>query len=426
MAGSRHNAGVSTEAVPAEASTGFDVRPYEGDARAFLNAVEVPFAFTPRDEDFQLFEPLIELDRALAAYDGGRVVGTAGIFSMGLTVPGGELPMAGVTMVSVHPTHRRRGLLREMMRQQLEAIHRRHEPLAGLWASEGAIYQRFGYGMATLAARFEIERARSAFRETPAPTGSLRLVDADAAARLFPPVFEKVRAMRAGVYDRPEAWWRSEFFHDPEHQRNGGSPATYVVHETDGMADAYARYRLHPEWDERGPKYALEVLEAMATTPEATAELWRYLLDVDLVATIRGRNLPIDHPLLLLLAEPRRLGWGVGDALWLRVVDLVAALEGRGWAADGRIVLEVRDETCPWNAGRWELSAEGGGGRVTATTRSADLALHVRDLGAAYLGGVGMSQLHSAGRIAELTPGAADRADAMLRTAFAPWCPTIF
>ncbi len=403
-----------------------DVRPYEGDARTFFEGVEVPFAFTPREEDFNVFEPLIELDRAIGAYDGERLVGTAGIFSMQVTVPGGELPMAGVTMVAVHPTHRRRGVLREMMRQQLDAIHRRHEPLAGLWASEGAIYQRFGYGMATLSARFEMERARAAFRDQAEPTGSLRLVDAAEAARTFPPIFERVRPMRAGGFDRPDAWWRAEFFHDPEHARDGGSPASYVLHETDGTADGYARYRLYPEWDGRGPKYVLEVNEAIAATPVATRELWRYLFEIDLVATVRGRNLPLDHPLLLLLAEPRRLGWSMGDGLWLRVVDLVGALEGRSWASSDRVVLEVHDDACSWNAGRWEVVTEGGRARVTATTGAADLALDIRDLGAAYLGGVGMAQLLGAGRVSELTSGAADRVDAMLRTPLAPWCPAIF
>lgn len=402
------------------------VRPYQGDARSFIEAVELPFAFQPDEEGIRLFEPMIELDRALAAYDGERVVGTAGIFSMQVTVPGGELPMAGVTMVGVHPTHRRRGVLREMMRQQLEAIHRRHEPLAGLWASEGAIYQRFGYGMATLQARFEVERARAAFREPMEPRGAMRIIGVDEAERTFPPIFERMARQRAGVCSRSTEYWPSEFFHDPERRRNGGAPATYVLHEADGEADGYARYRLYPEWDERGPKYILEVHEAVATNPAATRELWQYLFGVDLVATVRARGLPIDHPLLLLLAEPRRLGWAIGDALWLRLVDLVAALEGRGWATNDRLVLDVRDEACPWNAGRWELVAEGGQSRVTATTATPDLALDARDLAAAYLGGVAVGQLVDAGRIQELVPGAADRADGMLRVSLAPWNPTGF
>lgn len=403
-----------------------DVRRYEGDARSFIDAVELPFAFQPDEEGIRLFEPMIELDRALAAYDGERVVGTAGIFSMQVTVPGGELPMAGVTMVGVHPTHRRQGVLREMMRQQLEAIHRRHEPLAGLWASEGAIYQRFGYGMATMQARFEIERARATFREPVEPAGAMRVIGVDEAKLALPPIFERIAQQRAGVCSRSAEYWPSEFFHDPERRRNGGAPATYVLHEAGGEADGYARYRLYPEWDERGPKYILEVHEAVATSPAATRELWRYLFGVDLVATVRARGMPVDHPLLLLLAEPRRLGWAIGDALWLRLVDLVAALEGRGWAADGRLVLDVHDEACPWNAGRWELVAEDGRARATASTAAADLAMHARDLAAAYLGGIGMVRLVDAGRVEELTPGAAERADGMLRVPIAPWNPTGF
>lgn len=403
-----------------------DVRSYEGDAETFMRAVLVPFGWQLREDNLKVFEPLIELDRALVAYDGDRLVGTAGIFSMQVTIPGGELPMAGVTMVGVHPTHRRRGVLSEMMRRQLEAIHQRGEPLAGLWASEGAIYQRFGYGMGALAARFEIDRIRTAFREARDPVGRLRLVSAEEAAGIFPAVFAEVRPQRAGTFARVDAWWRSEFFHDPEHQRDGGSPASYVVHETDGRPTGYARYRLFPGWEERGPKSVLEVHEAIASTTDATRELWRFLFDVDLVATVRGRNLPVDHPLLLTLAEPRRLGWAIGDALWLRLVDVPAALEGRHWAADGRLVLELVDETCPWNAGRWELTAADGEGRVKSATAPADLALHVRDLGAAYLGAIGVAELALAGRATELTAGAIDRADAMLRVPLAPWCAAGF
>jgi predicted acetyltransferase len=403
-----------------------EVRPYQGDSAKFMSAVLLPFGWVLREEDLKLFEPLIELDRALVAYDGERLVGTAGIFSMQVTVPGGELPMAGVTMVGVHPTHRRRGVLREMMQQQLEAIHHRGEPLAGLWASEGAIYQRFGYGIGAMAARFEIDRVRTAFRETRDPVGSLRLVSADEGAGIFPEVFAQVRPQRAGSFARVDAWWPSEFFHDPEHQRDGGSPASYVVHETRGRPTGYARYRLFPGWEERGPKSTLEVHEAIAATPDATRELWRYLFDVDLVATIRGRNLPVDHPLLLLLAEPRRLGWAIGDGLWLRLVDVTAALEARQWAADGTLVLEIRDEVCPWNAGRWQLVAEDGHGRVTASAAAPDLILHVRDLGAAYLGAIGVTAMVAAGRVDEETAGAADRADAMLRVPLAPWCPAGF
>jgi predicted acetyltransferase len=403
-----------------------EVRPFSGDPAAFRHAVATAFGWGPRADEQGLWEGMFERERALAAYDGERIVGTAGTFSMTLAVPGGELPMAGVTMVGVQPTHRRRGVLRDMMRRQLDDIRQRGEPLAGLWASEGAIYARFGYGLATFAARFEIERRRAAFRDPPTPAGTLRLLSVDEARELLPPLFEAVRLSRPGIFSRPAGWWAAEFFDDPPEHRNGGSPASYVLHETDGRATGYARYRLHPEWDERGPRSTLEVHEVMAVSPQAALQVWRYLLDVDLVATVRGRLLPVDHLLLHVLAEPRRLGWGVGDGLWLRLVDVPAALEGRGWATDGRVVLELRDEFCPWNAGRWEVDVESGRARVSASRSKPDLELSAADLGSAYLGGVSVAALVAAGRVREARPGGAERADALLRVGLAPWCPQIF
>lgn len=403
-----------------------EIRPYSGDVHAFMEAVELPFGWGARREDTDAFAPLVELDRSLAAYDGERVVGTAGAFSMRISVPGGELPMAGVTMVGVHPTHRRRGLLRQMMRRQLDDIRQRGEPLAGLWASEGAIYQRFGYGHGTFTAAFEIERLRAGFRTPLPPVGRMRLVDADEAAAAFPSVFGQVRQTRAGIFERSDAWWRSEFLYDPEHNRRGGSAVSLLLHETDGVATGYARYRLFPDWDERGPKGALEVHEVVAVNPEATVAIWRYLLDVDLVATIRSRNLPVDHPLPLLLAEPRRLGWRVGDGMWLRLVDVRAALEARAWAADGRVVLELADPFCDWNAGRWEVTVDDGHARVARTDADPDLALDCGDLAALYLGAMTPARLVLAGRVREVTPGAASRAGGMLRVDLAPWCPQIF
>jgi len=403
-----------------------EIGPYQGTVTDFMAAVEVPFGWTPRAEDIAAFTPLVELDRALVARDGAAIVGTAGVFSMRLSVPGGELPMAGVTMVGVHPTHRRRGVLTAMMRRQLDAVHERGEPIAGLWASEGAIYQRFGYGMATLGAGFEIDRGRTAFRSPHEPIGTVRLLTAAEAADAFPPVFDLVFRERAGIFARSSDWWAAEFFHDPEHHRHGGSAAQYLLHETDGRATGYARYRLHPEWDPRGPKSILDVAEAIATNPRATLDLWRYLFDVDLLASIRGRNQPIDHPLPLVLAEPRRLGWTLSDGLWLRLVDLGAALERRSWEGSDRLVLEISDPFCTWNAGRWQLAVDDGSARASRTDAVPDLSLDVGDLAAVFLGGWRIADLARANRVAELTPGSLARLDRLLRVDAAPWCPQIF
>ena len=403
-----------------------DVRPFDGQPREFFHAGELAFGERPRHEDLVEWEKLFEAERAIAAYDGERVVGTAGIFSFELTVPGGRLPAAGVTIVGVHPTHRRRGILRRMMRLQLDAIRERGEPLAILWASEGNIYQRFGYGLASLRMGISLPRERSAFRLPLVPAGTIRFVEVDEARRLFPPVHDAVRLRRPGFFARSASYWETDFFADPEHRRRGASEAFHVVHEVAGEADGYARYRIREEWDSTGPKSTVVLVEMLATNPAAHLDLWRYLLDIDLMAQLEAWNLATDDPIMLSVAEPRRLAATVGDALWLRVVDVAAALAGRRYRSDGRLVLEVEDEFCPWNDGRWTLSVEGGVPFAGPASEAADLACDVTDLGAVYLGAFTFTQLAEAGRVRELQPGAVDRADALFRVDRAPWCPRVF
>jgi predicted acetyltransferase len=403
-----------------------EVRPFEGEPRAFFEAGELAFGERLREEDLANWSALFEADRAIAAYDGDRIVGTAGIFSFGLTVPGGILPAAGVTIVGVHPTHRRRGALRRMMRLQLDAVHERGEPLAILWASEGNIYQRFGYGLGALRMGVEIPRDRGAFRLPHEPSGTVRFVEVDEAKRLFPPIHDAIAPGRPGFFGRTPAYWDADVFPDPEHWRRGASPAFHVVHESDAGPDGYLRYRIRDEWDNSGPKSTLVIVEMLATNPSAHRDLWRYALDVDLMGKIGAWNLAVDDPILLTIAEPRRLKADVGDALWLRIVDVSSALAGRRYRGDGSVTIELTDEFCPWNAGAWTLSVEGGVPFVAPSSAAADLACDVTDLGAAYLGAFSFAQLADAGRVRELQPGGTLRADALFRTDRAPWCPRVF
>ena len=270
--------------------------------------------------------------------------GTAGIFSFELTIPGGVLPAAGVTAVGVQPTHRRRGILRRMMRAQLDAIHDRGEPLAILWASEGQIYQRFGYGLATMAARIEVARDRSAFRAPHTPAGTIRLIDVDEAKRLLPPIHDAVRPRRPGFFNRTPAFWDGEVFYDPEHWRHGASAAWYAVHEVAGEPDGYARYRIRDKWDDAGPNSTIVVTDLVAENPAAHLDVWRFLLDIDLIARIEAWNVAPDDPIVLAVAEPRRLGIGLGDGMWLRVVD-VALRAGRAPVSVRRLRRARRSRT---------------------------------------------------------------------------------
>jgi predicted acetyltransferase len=403
-----------------------DVRPFEGSARDYLVAGELAFGSRAHDEDVPGWESLFEPDRALAGYDGDRVIATAAAFSFDLSIPGGIAPTAGVTLVGVHPTHRRRGILRRMMRMQLDDVHERGEATAILWASEGGIYQRFGYGMATTLTRLSIERDRSAFRSAHTASGTVRFIDVDEARRILPPVYDAVAPTRPGFFARTPAYWDAEFFHDPEHWRRGASAAFHVVHETDGVVDGYARYRIRDNWEASGPRSAVVLVEKMGTSPAANLDLWQFLLGIDLMATVEAWNLAPDDPILLSVLEPRRLGMTLGDGLWLRVVDTAAALAQRRYAADGRLVFDLADEFCPWNAGRWSLTVEGGMPLVEPTNDAPDLSCDITDLGAVYLGGISFAALADAARVRELQPGGLMKADALFRTARPPWCPKVF
>ncbi|HEX7171358.1 MAG TPA: GNAT family N-acetyltransferase [Candidatus Limnocylindria bacterium] len=403
-----------------------DVRPFDGEPRQFFEAGELAFSERLRDEDAEAYASVFEPDRAIAAYDGDRIVGTAGIFSFDLTIPGGVVPAAGVTFVGVQPTHRRRGILRRMMTTQLAAVHDRGEPIAVLWASEGSIYQRFGYGLSTLANRFTVERERSSFRQPHVPAGTIRFVDVDEARRLFPPVYDAVAPLRPGFFARTPAFWDAEVFRDPEHWRHGAGAAFHIVHEVAGAVDGYARYRVRDKWDDGGAQSTVIVVEKLAANPAAELDVWRFLLDIDLMAKLESWNVAPDDPLILNALEPRRLGIATGDGMWLRVVDVASALAQRRYATDGRLVIELADELLTWNDGRWALAVEDGVPRVERTTESADLAADTTDLAAAYLGGFGWTQLADAARVRELQPGALSRADALFRTARPPWCPRVF
>jgi predicted acetyltransferase len=381
------------------------------------------FGMEPTEEGMARFSKLLPLDRMLSARAHGATVGGAGSLPTGLSVPGGgSVPTAGVTVVGTYPTHRRRGVLTSLMRAQLDDVHERGEPLAALWASEETIYGRYGYGIASLGGEITIAREHNAFARPLHGHGHARLVDADEALRLFPRVWERVRRVTPGMLSRSRDWWELRTLRDAPESRDGAGPKRFVVLELDGRPDGYAIYRHKPKWEEGVSDAQLVVVEAVALDGEPTAEVWRYLLDVDWYARLTFSFVPPDHPLFLLLARPRRMRYRMYDNLWLRLVDVGAALSARRYAADGAVVIDVVDAFCPWNEGRWRVAD----GRARRSRAAAQLRCDVSALGSAYLGGISFSQLVRAGRVEELRRGAAARADAMFASDRHPWCPEIF
>jgi predicted acetyltransferase len=393
----------------------------------WLRALAVPFGDEMNEKDMEAFKDVLELDRTLAAYDGDAIVGTASAFKFDMTIPGGEIPTAGVTMVAVLPTHRRRGLLSKMMRKQLADVHSWGEPIAALWASEGSIYGRYGYGIATKQAGIDLERDRARFSQGIETTGRVRMLTIDEALKAFPPIYDRIRKQTPGMMSRSDSFWRFEHLRDAEHLRGGAGPLFCCLLEIEGKAEGFCMYRVEQKWD-HFPKSVLRVNQALATSDKATRELWNYLFGIDLIERIRTpfTALPLDHPLFLALGESRRLLMRIGDGLWLRIVDLKTTLERRSYAQPGTIVFEVTDDICPWNAGRWKLEASPDGGRVTETGDAPDLTVDIRELGSAYLGGISWGEMLRAGLISESRPGAAFEADGIFRTERAPCCPEIF
>jgi len=387
-----------------------------------------------------------EFDRSLAAFDGGTPIGIAGAFSFRLSVPGSDLlPVAGVTWVSVLPTYRRRGVLSSIMRHQLADIRGRGEPLAVLWASEAAIYSRFGYGRASWHLGFTLRRGEGALAASVVPDRDLvlRLADPSAALAELAKVYDSVLAGRPGLFVRNEAWWQ-RIIYDPPEDRRGASPLRCLLAEDESGPRGYVLYSAvrPPDPEPFLPAAVLVVRELMAADPAASAALWTDLLSRDLTSELRAWERPVDDPLLYQLADGRRARPQPSDGLWVRIIDVPGALTGRRYSSPVDVVIEVHDDILPANAGRWRLTTAAGVGDAGAAgagnagrglaascvqvTSAADLVLDVTQLGAAYLGGTRLGTLAEAGLVTELRTGAVRQLSAAMSWDPAPWCPTVF
>ena len=242
----------------------------------------------------QTVRPLIEFDRGIVARDGDELVGRTQAISFSMSVPGGELPTAGVTGVTVSPTHRRRGILTELMRRQLDDIRDRGEPLAALWSSETLIYGRFGYGLTAQSDRASIDRRHTEFRAGQSPTapGEVRFVDSDAALERWPPLYERLRESRPGMMNRIPGHWSAFIIPRAEKPEGRFSRRQYVEYSGADGPEGYAIYAVKSDWPEGVPRGTVRVHELVAKSPAVEATLWRYLFGIDLVETIEAGNRP--------------------------------------------------------------------------------------------------------------------------------------
>lgn len=391
---------------------------YDGILRAF-GAVGVL--------DRELYRKLTEIDRSVGTWEGGEPVGSASMLSFRMTVPGGAaVPSAALSMVHVAATHRRRGILRSMMRRQLDDVRAAGvEPLSILTASEPHIYGRFGYGMATRRLDADIDTSRVTL-EVPPGSDRLRMRICDDPSSVLDAceaVYARRVPERAGMLQRAPGWERWPLTDLPE-SRGRATPLACVLAEDErGEVRGYARYALKSRSDDHGnPRGEVLLRDLEALDTDSYAALWRFLFGLDLMTVLSVRDRPLDDPWLHMVGDSVRLcrpRWR--DSLFARPVEVGAALAARTYTSPVDVVLDVEDSFCPWNEGRWRLSGDGSGATCDRTGDAAGLALSVRELGAAYLGGTTLRTLASAGRVRELREGALDEASRAFACDTAPW-----
>ena len=376
------------------------------------------------DHEPEDLRPHFDLSRSLAVFEGSNIIGGCQAHKLEISIPGGTSAVAGVSNVAVQPTHTRQGLMSRMMRRQMNDIHEWGEPLAVLFASESAIYGRFGYGVGTVHESWQIDRHHNAYARKFESPGRIVFVDPDDAVKVLPDVYRRSTTGRPGVFPKPPHKWEEEAASPDAHEPmprvrgRGRGGLFYAAYEVDGSIDGYAIYRSN--------RPTIMVTELMAVTREASAALWRFCFDLDLMSNTEAIKRPIDDPLPWMLLDPRRLQRTVRDGVWIRVVDVAAALERRSYSESGRLTLGVRDNLCDWNNGQFELEGSTEGASCRATDSPADLTIDVSGLASAYLGTVSFTTLAGAGLADEHTPGALHRGDRMFAVQHQPWTPFNF
>ncbi len=408
-----------------------DIRvPTREDGPAFFQPVMTSFG-TPEPTEEELEDEYVvwEPDRSLGVVEGDTWVAVTGAFTFELTVPGGAfVPAAGVTMVGVLTTHRRRGMLRALMARQLDDVAAAGEPVAVLTASESGIYGRFGYGLAASSCRLDLESARVELARPSRAPGRCRLVRTAEMVEPVSAAYEAYRRVRPGSVSRSAAFWE-RIQRDRSSWRSGASAMHWLVHEDDrGRPDGFCTYRVKEAWPDRVSDGTVFVDDLCGADADVEAALWEHVLSVDLTNWVKAMNRPLDDPIRWRVAQPRNVRTReVTDWLWARLLDVPAALSARTWSGAGSLVIDVVDGFRPSSGGRFRVEAGAdGAGTCTATTDDPDLTLDQGDLGALYLGGVAPSTLAAAGRIQQDRDGALATADRLFASEPAPFCTTMF
>jgi predicted acetyltransferase len=389
--------------------------PTEDDTAALFLADGRNFAIDYSPEEIAKRRPTLEFDRFRIAVDGGEIVGIAGTYGFEMTVPGGAtLPTGGLTWVSVSVTHRRQGVMRRLLDACHADVVSRGEPLAALGASEGTIYERFGYGVSCETRVATVDRRTARLRpEFVAAPGSVRYVNDDEARQLLPKLWDRYRRSRPCEFTRVESVW-DDMFHVRSQPEGGLTRVRYLVHR-----DGYLSFRRNQDWTDGFAANRVEVRDFVAVTQEAMCALWTTLLGLDLVGPIKVHDLPLDSPLPYLLENPRSVHTTrLRDSVWLKVIDPEVCFAARTYGDDDRLVIET-------DGVRYAIEAD----RTHSTCRKVrskpDLVVKAHGVGPLLMGGVRPSVL-AAGGVIEAKPAALRRADRFFLGDVLPHCQTGF
>lgn len=395
-----------------------------GQLAALRRTVAIAFGQDPDPAEEERDRRLLEFDRNRGAFDGGRLVGAAGAYSLDLTIPGGSAATAGVSNVTVLPSHRRRGLMRKMMTELLADARLRGNVLSALWSSEAPLYGRFGYGVAGVTTHMVIDRFPLLPHRLAPDSAPVILIDADEAKDALPPLFDRKRSEVPGMFHRSPDWWEMEVLADHPRRRRDASSYRYALAlDSKGEAIGYAQYRSRGSWEGISIGVTVGLEEMIALTPQAYAGLWSFLVNQDLICQLRAWNIPAETALHQIFSNFRE-SQTLSDGLWIRIVDVEAALSARRYSADGSLVLEVFDPldstTC-----RYRLDVSEAVGSCRVTSDPPDLMLDLEDLGAGFLGRPRFRRFRALGRVAGASQDCA-LADAMFDWYPQPWCQEIF
>lgn len=402
-----------------------EMRPItEDEFPAFAATLGRAFGEEHSEASLSSFRRVFEFDRSLAVFArSGEIVATSGAFSFGLALPGGtEVACSGVTVVSVRQDHRRRGLLTRMLRHLLDDASDRGEPIAALWASEGAIYGRYGFGPGIPLQRLQVPRAQLKLRD-PVPPSTVEAVATEHAPERLAPLYARARELRPGLLSRNDTWWQQIIVDDPPDEREGGGPRSVAVLPDGG----YVVTRLRPSWTDVGvPDGVVVVEELISLHPEATAALWGYVAATDLAATVRAPARPLDDPLSAMVVDASQVQATSFPPAYLRILDVPRVFEARCYLADGAVTFALEDPLYPQRSVTYHLEVVDGVGRCELGRGDAELVLSTESLSTVALGGVSPWVLAGARRIDERRTGAVDRLARLLSWSTAPLQTTEF